>query len=121
MAEQQTTTSTGTPGNPGGPPSGNPPPDGGFGQLLVMVVPMILIFYFLFIRPESKRRKQWESMLAAVKPKDKVVTKGGIVGTVVDIDGEEIVLLVDPKKDVKLRFRRAAIEMVEHAAEKEKK
>ena len=86
-----------------------------------MVVPMILIFYFLFIRPENKKRKQWEGMLAGIKTKDKVTTKGGIIGTVVDIDGDEIVLLVDPKKDVKLRFRRAAVETVEPAEQKEKK
>ena len=94
---------------------------GDMSQLLVMVVPMILIFYFLFIRPENKKRKQWEAMLSETKPKDRVITKGGIVGTVVEIDKDEMVLLIDPKKDVKVRFRRAAIETVEHAEDKEKK
>jgi preprotein translocase subunit YajC len=107
--------------NAGGGAGGGQQPGAGLDQLLIMVVPMILIFYFLFIRPENKRRKQWEAMLNEIKPKDKVITKGGIVGTVVEIDKDEMVLLVDPKKDVKLRFRRAAVEMVEHPEEKEKK
>jgi preprotein translocase subunit YajC len=116
-AEQQTTTSTGTP--PGGPPAGQPPQPG-FDSLLVMLVPMILIFYLVFIRPENKKRKEKEALLASVKPKDKVVTIGGLYGTVVDIDGDEIVLLVDPRKDVKMRFRRNAVDVVQRAEDKEK-
>lgn len=80
-----------------------------------MFVPMILIFYFLFIRPEGKRRKEKEALMAGIKPKDKVVTIGGLHGTVVEVEGEEVVLLVDAKKDVKLRFRRTAIDVVEAA------
>jgi preprotein translocase subunit YajC len=109
-------TSTGTPsGQPGMPER---PPSGGMGELLVMLVPMILIFYFVFIRPENKRRKEKEALLGSVKPKDKVVTIGGLFGTVVEIDGDEIVLQVDPKRDVKLRFRRSAVDVVVRAEEK---
>ena len=104
------------------PPPGQPgaPPQGGFDSLLLMLVAMGLIFYFLLIRPESKRRKEKEALLSALKTRDKVVTIGGLHGTVVEVDGDEVVLLVDPKKDVKLRFRRSSVEAIEASAEKEK-
>lgn len=79
----------------------------------MMIGPMMLIFYFLFIRPENKRKKEKEVQMASMKPKDKVVTIGGLYGTIVEIDGDEVVLLVDAKKDVKLRFRRTAVDVVE--------
>jgi preprotein translocase subunit YajC len=109
-APTTTTTGTGTPSGAGGPPPANPGLD-----MLVMFVPMILIFYFLFIRPESKRRKEKEAVMAGLKKNDKVVTIGGLHGTVVEVEGEEVVLLVDAKKDVKLRFRRTAVDIVEAA------
>ena len=90
-------------------------------QMLITFAPIMLIFYLLFIRPENKRRKEKENVLAGVKAKDKVVTIGGLYGTVVEVDGDDVVLLVDPKKDVKLRFRRTAIEVITSDEDKEKK
>ena len=89
--------------------------------MLVMLVPMFIIFYLLIIRPENKRRKEKESLLGAIKPKDKVVTIGGLHGTVVEIDGDDVVLLVDSKKDVKMRFRRSAIDSIQAPPQEEKK
>ena len=86
-------------------------------SMLGMLVPLGLVFWLLIIRPESKRRKEREQVLNAVKVKDRVVTIGGLYGTVVDIEKDEIVLLVDPKKDVKMHFRRGAIDSVEQAGE----
>jgi preprotein translocase subunit YajC len=89
--------------------------------MLVMLVPMFLIFYLLIIRPENKRRKEKESVLGTVKAKDKVVTIGGQYGVVVEVDGDDVVLLVDPKKDVKMRFRRSAIDSIQTPPEDDKK
>lgn len=80
--------------------------------MLMLIVPMGLFFYFFMIRPESRRRKEREQVLNSVKVKDKVVTIGGIHGTVVDVEPTEIVILVDAKKDVKMRFRRSAVDSV---------
>jgi preprotein translocase subunit YajC len=90
-------------------------------QMLITFAPLMIIFWLFFIRPESKRRKEKEQLLGGVKAKDRVVTIGGLYGTVVDVEGDEIVLLVDPKKDVKLRFRRSAIDTVNPTDDKEKK
>ena len=90
----------------------SPPPQGGIEQLLFMAGPLLIVFYLLIWRPESKRRKQKETLMSNIKVKDKVVTIGGLQGTVAEIGGDDIVLLVDPKKDVKLRYRRSAIDSV---------
>ncbi len=61
----------------------------GIGQMLVLFVPMILIMYFFLIRPQQRRQKQHEAMLKALQPGDKVVTTGGIVGTVTKVEEAE--------------------------------
>lgn len=95
--------------------------EGGIYFLLMWLVPMGLFFYFFMIRPESKRRKEREQLLNAVKAKDKVVTIGGIHGTVVAVEKDAIVVQVDPKKDVKLRVRRTSIDSIVAEGDDEKK
>lgn len=96
------------PGPPGGAGGGD-----GFLQMLFMLGPMALIFYFLLWRPESKRRKDKEQLMNSLKAKDKIVTIGGIHGIVVSVDKDEVVVRVDTAKDVKMRFRRTAIDTIE--------
>ena len=57
---------------------------------LTLLVPMLIIFYLFFIRPESKRRKQKESLMSGLKTKDNVVTIGGLYGTVAEVTGDEV-------------------------------
>ena len=52
------------------------------------LIAMLAIFYFLLIRPQQKRAKQHKAMLEALKKGDQVLTTGGLVGRVVDIDGD---------------------------------
>ena len=66
---------------------------GGGGDILVSLLPIILIFvvfYFLLIRPQQKKVKQHRAMIEAVRRGDRVVTSGGIIGTVTKVvsDGE---------------------------------
>jgi preprotein translocase subunit YajC len=90
-------------------------------SMLTLLGPMLIIMYLFIIRPQSKERKKKEEMIGALKVKDKVVTIGGLHGTVSDIDGDDVVLLVDNKKDVKLKFRRSAIgDIVRGSDEKDK-
>ena len=63
----------------------------GGADALMQFVPrlaMLAIFYFLLIRPQQKRAKQHKAMLEALKKGDQVLTTGGLVGRVVDIDGD---------------------------------
>ena len=78
---------------------------------LAQFLPIILIFgifYFLLFMPMQRQRKQQQQMLTALKAGDQVVTSGGIVGTIVSIDGEEMVLRVKPS-DIKIQMLRSAV------------
>lgn len=70
---------------------------GGTASFLVQIFPLLLIFiifYFLLIRPQQRRVKQHQAMVAAVKPRDTAVTNGGLVGKVTKVDEHEIELEV---------------------------
>jgi preprotein translocase subunit YajC len=82
---------------------------GGFD--LISLMPLLLIFvvfYFLLIRPQQKKMKQHREMIGALKRGDRVLTAGGIIGTVVKIE-EDNTLLVDIAKDVRVRVARSTI------------
>ena len=70
----------------------------GEGSLLMTVVPFALIFiifYFFLIRPQNKKQKETEKMIAALKKGDKVVTIGGIHGVVASTKEHTIIVKVD--------------------------
>jgi len=93
------------------PQGGGEPP--GAGSLLTNIIPfaaIILIFYFLLIRPQNKKRKETEKMLSALKKGDKVVTIGGIHGTVQNVKESTVLLKVD--ENVKIEFLRSAVSSV---------
>ena len=73
-------------------------------------VPIFLIIYFLLIRPQQQRQKTLEKMLVNLKKGDRVLTSGGMYGTIVNIDEAKTVLKV--ADDVKLEFSRSAIVQV---------
>lgn len=80
------------------------------GNLLGMILPFVLmfvVFYFLLIRPQQKKQKARTAMLSALKKGDKVVTIGGLHGSIVEITDDIVVLKVN---DVtKLTFDRNSI------------
>jgi len=81
--------------------------------MLTTVVPfvaIIAIFYFLIIRPQNKKQKEIEKMIKALKKGDKVVTIGGIHGTVSSTKENTVVVRVD--ENVRIEFNRSAIATV---------
>ena len=88
------------------------------GTLLPFLL-IIIIFYFYLIRPQNKKQKETEKMLAALKKGDKVITIGGIHGTISSVKEKTVIVKVD--ENVKLEFNRSAISSVEKTdAEKAK-
>ncbi|MGH7322663.1 MAG: preprotein translocase subunit YajC [Candidatus Rokuibacteriota bacterium] len=72
-----------------------PPGGGGAGSILIQLVPMVAIFaifFFLLIRPQQKQRREREQMLTRLKKGDRIVTTGGLIGTIVGL-GEQTVTL----------------------------
>lgn len=88
-------------------------PAQGSGSMLMSVAPFILIFiifYFFIIRPQNKKQKEVEKMIAALKKGDKVVTIGGIHGVVSSTKEHTVVVKVDD--NAKIEFNRSAIASV---------
>ena len=86
----------------------------GGASFLTSMIPfaaIIAIFYFLIIRPQSKKRKDTEKMLSAIKKGDRVVTIGGIHGSVQSVRETTVIVKVD--ENVKLEFNRGAISSVQ--------
>lgn len=83
---------------------------GSGGNILGLVGPFVLmfvVFYFLLIRPQQKKTKTRNAMLKALKKGDKIVTIGGLHGTIVELSDDIVVLRVN---DVtKLTFDRGSI------------
>jgi preprotein translocase subunit YajC len=82
-------------------------------------VAIIAIFYFLIIRPQNKKQKETQKMLAALKKGDKIVTIGGIHGTIQNVKEQTVIVKVD--EDTKVEFSRSAISTVQAAAKEEEK
>ncbi len=86
---------------------------GGSGQMVTTFITfglVILIFYFLIIRPQSKKQKNAKKMLSALQKGNKVVTIGGIHGTVVAVKEQTTVVKVDD--NTKIEFTKSAIASV---------
>lgn len=78
--------------------------------MLLQFLPIFLIIYLLIIRPQQKRQKDQEAMIKALKKGDRVLTSGGIYGTVVGVEeGKAVVRVAD---DLKLEFAKSAIVQV---------
>jgi len=95
--------------------------EAGSSSLLMSFLPFVLIigiFYFLIIRPQNKKRKETEKMLSALKKGDRVVTIGGLHGTVQSVKETTVIIKVD--ENVKLEFLRSAVSSVVTASKEEK-
>ena len=75
---------------------GTPPQSGGGpASMLFQLMPIVLvlgIFFFLVIRPQQRERRRREEMLAALKKGDRVVTSGGLIGTIVNVTDRRVSL-----------------------------
>ncbi len=82
---------------------------GPFGALTmpIFLLAIFLVFYLFIIRPQKKREDKRKAMIAAVRKDDKVVTAGGIHGTVTKVDESSV--LVDVATNVKLRIEKSAL------------
>jgi preprotein translocase subunit YajC len=89
----------------------------GFGdsQALVQFAPIVLIFvvfYFLLIRPQQKKAKEHKATLASLRRGDRVVTGGGIIGTVARVNPNDDEVAVDIAEGVRVKVLRSTITAV---------
>ena len=80
------------------------------GNGLIAFLPLaiiMVIFYVLLILPAQRRQKKTQTMLSALKTGDKVVTTGGLYGTIVALDGDAVQLRI--AEQVKVKVARSAV------------
>ena len=84
-----------------------------FGMLNSLLIPTMLIIgimYFLMIRPQQKRLKEHQAMIAAIRRGDTIVTSGGIIGKVAKVEDQE--LQVEIAEGVKIKILRSTVSEV---------
>jgi preprotein translocase subunit YajC len=74
---------------------------GGFSAFVPLIL-MFAIFYFLLIRPQQKKAKQHKMLLSSIKKGDKIVSSGGLHGTVTGLTEEVVTVEIAPKVRVKV-------------------
>jgi preprotein translocase subunit YajC len=98
-----------------------PSQDGGPGLMsnVILFGSIILIFYFMIIRPQQKRAKERQKLIDSMKKGDKVVTSGGMYGTIAGLDDKTV--LVQVADNVKVKLDRGSIATIISESEPEKK
>jgi preprotein translocase subunit YajC len=76
---------------------------------LIMMGLMFVVFYFLLIRPQVKKQKEQQALLAKLGKGETVITRGGIIGTITGVQGNDVVVL-EVQEKVRIRVPRAYIE-----------
>lgn len=91
----------------GGPGAAPPNP---LMQMAPMLIMFVVLFYFIVMRPQQREQRKRQDVLSALKKNDKVLTIGGIIGTIVDFssDGQRITLKVDD--GTRIKFTRSSIQ-----------
>jgi preprotein translocase subunit YajC len=85
------------------------------GQMLTTFAPLVLIFvvfYFLLIRPQQKKAKDHKTMLGQLRRGDKIITGGGIIGTVARVLPNEEEIAVDIAENVRVKVLRSTVSAV---------
>ena len=83
------------------------PAQGGGWQMWIMLILIFVVMWFFMIRPQRKQQKELENFRNSLKKGDKVVTIGGIYGTVCEIKEGSVLIEVD--NNVKIRVSKQAL------------
>ncbi|CAB4244366.1 SecYEG protein translocase auxillary subunit [Methylacidimicrobium sp. AP8] len=96
-------------GAEGGQAAGPPPEVPAFSSLITLAL-IFGVFYFLLIRPQQKARKEQERLIASVKTGDRVVTSGGLLGTVTNVKDKTVLIRV--AENVKVEVLKSSLTSV---------
>ena len=86
-------------------------PSGAQGNPIMAFLPLIVmfvIFYFLLIQPQQKRQKELNQMIQELKKGDRIVTSGGIIGTIAGIQNDYVILKVGDS-ETKIEILKSAV------------
>jgi preprotein translocase subunit YajC len=88
------------------------------GSLLPFLL-IILVFYFLILRPQQKRQKERQKLLQSIKKGDKVITSGGLHGTIEGLDDKTVLIKI--ADNIKVKVERSAVTTIVGLMPEEKK
>jgi len=89
-------------------------------QMLASYGPIVLmgvVFYFLLYRPQKKQQQQRAEMLNNLKKGDRVITTGGMYGTIMSLDAKKVTLKVADK--IEMDFLRTAVQSYQNSPQKD--
>lgn len=101
----------GAPGATGAAPIGTPAPNPGGSMMFIFLLPLVALVLFS-MWANKKERKKRESLISSVGKHDVVLTVGGIIGTVTEIQDDKIILRVDDSTKTKIAFAKSSIQQV---------
>ena len=93
-------------------PAAGPSPADQMIHMVAVLAITIGIFYFLIIRPQQRKQRETEAMLSSIRKGDRVLTSGGLFGTVIGTRDKDAVVVLKVSDEVKLEFSRASIVQV---------
>jgi preprotein translocase subunit YajC len=76
---------------------------------LWLFLPLIILMIFMFFRAPQKQKQQRKKLEQSLEKNDKILTIGGIIGTIVELKDDEITLKIDESNNTKIKIRRSAI------------
>ncbi|MBD5385520.1 preprotein translocase subunit YajC [bacterium] len=87
---------------------------------MLMIIAMVVVFYFFMIRPQSKKQKEIKKAREAMQKGDKVVTAGGIFGTIQSINDATGTMMIEIAKGVDIKVSREQVYPVTESAPEKK-
>ena len=81
---------------------------GGMGMIIMLVL-MFAVIYFLLIRPQQKRQKNQQRMISELKKGDRVITTGGMIGTVFGFGDKENIVVLKFGENTKIEFLKSSV------------
>lgn len=81
-------------------------------SILWFMAPMLLVMWFFMLRPNQKREKERQAMLAGLSKGDKVIMASGIIGSIIGVTDKTVVLRVSDEPVVKMEFLRGSVSRV---------
>jgi preprotein translocase subunit YajC len=79
-------------------------------QPILMMLVMFAIFYFILIRPQVRKQKEHQAMLSKLGTGDEVITRGGLIGKITGVSGDDQLLTIELQEKVRVRVPRAYVE-----------
>ena len=84
----------------------------GFGAFMFPMIAILGLWYFLLLRPQTRDRKRRDEMIKALKKNDRVVTVGGIIGSVANVSADNKEITVQVNDNTRIKFLRSSIQNV---------